>query len=408
VCYNRAVVFDPGLNALLAHAFGGVLIVQAPPLPGVETPPIPSTISAKAYLLALSQVSGLGPRTLRSLLSAFEGSPQAVWTASSSQLKPHLSAKILEGVIRAQQSVNPQNLLETYTHLGIEVLDEKDPQYPPLLRQIYDPPMILFVRGNVSALSGKNLAFVGTRRISDYGRKVTHHLVKDLAHSGVCVVSGLAQGVDGVAHQAAIQQGLQTVAVFGCGIDVIYPKTHQALAQQILAHGGALVSEYPLGTQPTTYTFPQRNRIVAGLSYGVVVVEGNLKSGSLITARLALEENRQVYAVPGNMFSPGSEGPHHLIKSGAVPITTGQEILSDLHWVSGPPLASEPANPAESAGNLGALEREILTHIGYDPTPLDRVQQRSGVAASKLLEVLTLLELEGRVSMLAGAQVCRH
>lgn len=324
--------------------------------------------------------------------------------------------KIWEAFESARASTDPGNpdtrqvLLAPYEEKGIHLIPLTADTYPPMLRQIHDPPVLLFVQGNPRALVGKTLAFVGTRRVSEYGKKVTDHLIQGLKGTGLCVVSGLAQGVDGLAHQAALKYQLPTVAVFGCGLDVIYPRNHKDLARAIVETGGALVSEYPLGTPPTQFTFPQRNRIVAGLSYGVVVVEGNIKSGSLITARLALEENRQVYTVPGNLFSPGSEGPHHLLKQGAVPVTEGPEILEDLNWIKPPETNSADITTSsrEIEASLSEPERKTLACIGYDPTAIEHVQQKSGFSAPQVAQALTMLELNGLVVMLPGAKVCRQ
>lgn len=302
--------------------------------------------------------------------------------------------------------------MEPYECQGIHVISRTHAAYPALLNQIYDPPILLYVRGNLDVLQGKTIGFVGNRRMSDYGKRTTEKLVAEIAPVHPIIVSGLAQGVDAQAHRSALNHQLPTVAVFGCGIDVIYPPNHRHLADEIVASGGALVSEYPLGLQPTKFTFPQRNRIVAGMSYGVLIIEGNLKSGSLITARCALDENRAVFAVPGNLFSPGSEGPHYLIQNGAVPVTKGDDILSELQWaktVQGKLPAGEMlSNPSSQVSiPLSEAEEKLLSLIPYEPMLLELIQNRSGLSAAKMGELLTLLELNEQIAFLPGTQICR-
>ncbi|MBY0404647.1 MAG: DNA-processing protein DprA, partial [Cyanobacteria bacterium] len=288
-------------------------------------PLLESSSLENAALIGLFQVSDLGLQKQKILLKAFQGSAFHLWHAKTKDLMgafPKIfKPSVLTSWEQCHQSICLEETLEKYEAANIHLINQQHPAYPQQLKEIYDAPLLLFVQGNLEAFNGKLIAFVGTRRVGDYGQRVTEKIIQELAQSqvpGITIVSGLAQGVDGISHQAALKYKLPTLAVFGAGIDVIYPKSHKSLAQKIVAEGGALISEYPLGTQPTVYTFPQRNRIVAGLSQGVVVVEGNIKSGSLITARCALEENRSVFAVPGNLFNPGSEGPHYLIQQGAV------------------------------------------------------------------------------------------
>ncbi|MBX2861756.1 MAG: DNA-processing protein DprA [Vampirovibrio sp.] len=368
------------------------------------------------YYLALSQVPEVGSITLRKALNHVD-SPKDLWDAPKSLLKEHLTQKKIDAFHTFRQKTDPHALLAPYQRLGIHLFTPDHDQYPPMLSQIYDAPLLLYVRGNPEALVGKTLAFVGTRRISDYGHQVVNKLVADLAPAGVTIISGLATGVDASAHRAALAHHLPTVAVFGAGIDTIYPSAHEKLALQILDQGGALISEYPLGYPQDKFTFPRRNRIMAGLSYGVVVAEGNVKSGSLITARLAMEENRAVYAVPGNIFSPGSKGTHHLIQTGATAITEGQDILKDLSWslpsdtetqhtlFTGSSLKAKPATVA--LDHLSTEEREVLNVIQYDPTPIELIQERCGLPADKVNQALTMLELYGLLTPHAGPKFSR-
>lgn len=366
------------------------------------------------YLRALLEVSGLGAVTIRKLLAKF-GALSVIWEAKPDALSTFLRKDQLKALNHRKKQGLDAGWLETYRNLGIQVLSITDSTYPPLLREIHQAPLLLYVQGSLDCLSGHTLAFVGTRKASEYGKSVTQKLVSELKPADVVVVSGLATGIDTCAHWAAIRAGLPTVAVFGCGLDVIYPGTNRGLCREILAGGGALVSEYPLGTPPTQYTFPQRNRIVAGLSHGVLVVEGDVKSGALITARLAVDEGRSVYAVPGNLFSPGSSGPHHLIKKGAVPVTEGQDILADLAWWQdktpgkSADLALSHPNQAEpqSLLSLSDDERELLKAIPFDALPIENLSKLTRFPSAKISELLTLLELEGVIVLLPGAKVCR-
>ncbi len=321
----------------------------------------------------------------------------------------HLGVSKLSAFLNRREQGLPLTLHQREAAQGIQAIAITDVAYPALLKEIYNPPVLLYVKGALEALSGRCLAFVGTRKSSEYGRKVTEQLIQDLKSSGVTIVSGLAAGIDTCAHWQALQGGLPTVAVFGCGLDILYPASNRTLAQEILEAGGAWVSEYPPGTQPTRYTFPQRNRIVAGLCQGIVVVEGDVKSGALITARLAAEEGRTVYAIPGNIFSSGSQGPHDLLKTGATLITQGTELLSDLGWDASQPSGMEGQSPPQvpSLSDLSDDEGRLLQAIAFDPMAIEDLPRATGYASAKINELLTLLELEGLIVLLPGAKVCR-
>ena len=372
------------------------------------------------YLEALNRIEGVGQQTLYALLKK-AGSPQALWNADVDFLRAHLSDRKREAFERVRDAgLNPL-WLENMQQSGVSLLACTHAQYPRLLGEIHQAPAFLYVRGHSVALNGKTVAVVGTRQASEYGRQVTRHLIDGLKSAQVTIVSGLAAGIDTEAHWAAVRNGLPTVAVFGCGLDVIFPSVNRRLSEEIVAQGGALVSEYPLGMSPTKYTFPQRNRIVAGLSHGLLVVEGDLKSGALITARLALEEGRTVFAVPGNIFSPGSQGTTTLLKSGAVPVAIADDLLKELQWwLHEPPaeqlsMLPEDELPPSSPASLGLTvpeglapdESQVLQAIGYDPVSVDDLQQTTGLPSAKISASLTLLELDGLIVLLPGAKVCR-
>jgi DNA processing protein len=402
------------------YPFGndGCFVSMMPMNKYVDFNPVSSTdYPDSVYLRALLEVKSLGNQTITKLLNFFE-TPAALWAADESRLEPLLKPAVLEGLkARKAQGLNDV-WLKTYADCGIQVINRMDADYPPLLKEIYNAPLLLYVKGNLACLKSQTLAFVGTRKATDYGKQCTEKLVFEMKPADVCIVSGLAAGIDTWAHWSAIHAGLPTVAVFGCGLDMIYPSSNRKLSQEILAGGGAWVSEYPLGIMPTQYSFPQRNRIVAGLSQGIVVVEGDVKSGALITARLAVDEGRSVYAVPGNVFSPGSQGPNSLIKTGAVPVTEGSDILSDLAWykTEGAEVQSHHSlllqkSPKDfdlkSFPYLSEDEKQLAKAISFESMEIEDLQGATGFASAKINELLTLLELEELIVLLPGAKVCR-
>lgn len=390
----------------------------------VITPPKSLTTHQQAAL-GLALLENIGPKTLHRA-ACHVTHPEALWNAPLSWFKQHFSETVAYKLYQAIQSVKQSDALvycmDAIAEQGLTLLTSpKYPwtpegcAYPALLSHIDSPPWLLFVRGHVNALSGKTLGVVGTRRMSDYGSRVVDHVIEGLAPVKPTIVSGLAAGVDGRAHQQALYHQLPTVAVFGCGIDKIFPAAHRKLAERILEGGGAWVSEYAPGVPGNKGTFPQRNRLIVGLSHGVMVVEGPRKSGSMITARLAMEENRTVFAPPANLFSPLSEGPHSLIQDGAVLTTCADDILTDLRWAT-PSCGLGSLDLGDSSQlslgdpeqcSLSQTEDPLLTHIGYDPTPLDVVHQRSGLPLSELQAKLTVLELTGAIIQLPGQQVSR-
>lgn len=368
-----------------------------------------------AYYIALAH-STLSASILRRLAAGFDNSAREVWQAPDSQLLEWLKPDQLAKLNRVRHKLAPDSLPPVYEKAGVRVLPFASPDYPRDLRQIYDPPFVLFVRGNLEPVYHKTLAIVGTRRYTHYGERATCEMIAALKPFSPCIVSGLAAGIDTQAHKTALEHDLPTVAVFGTGIDQIYPTQNRRLAQQILDAGGALVSEYPIGMPGSRYSFPNRNRIIAGLSNGTLVVEGDVQSGALITARYALEENRHVLAVPGSIFSPMSAGPNQLIREGAVPVHCGQDIADALNWRSMPesrPVGTDTssARPPENEGlaTLTALERNVLLSIGYDATPLEGIQSHHpAMDIRELSATLTMLELQGLIQALPGATFCRN
>lgn len=292
----------------------------------------------------------------------------------------------------------------------IHVVHEASAQYPPLLRETKRAPNVLYVRGDVGVLTLPQIAIVGSRNTSPMGRQAAEDFASHLSTNGFVVTSGLALGVDTYAHQGVVEVQGKTIAVMGCGIDQIYPRRNVKLADSILACGGAIVSEFPVGTSPQSQNFPQRNRVISGLSYGTLVVEAAIKSGSLITARFALQQNREVFAIPGSIHSPLSRGCHALIKSGATLVETGQDIVDELHGFlqrehelmpssldlfAENPVAkrSMPKSVAHSIKH--ATDNPILAHIDFDVTEVDTIADRTALPINDLLVELMKLELAG-------------
>jgi DNA processing protein len=280
------------------------------------------------------------------------------------------------------------------------------PDYPEPLRAIRDYPAVLCVRGNTQLLSSLQLAVVGSRQHSLYGERWGRYFCEALASLGLTITSGLALGIDGVAHRGALQAGGKTVAVLGSGLQHIYPHRHRALAENIVAGGGALVSEFPLAATPTPYNFPRRNRIISGLSLGVLVVEAALRSGSLVTARCALEQGREVFAIPGPLGHPGMEGPHWLIKQGAVLVTEPEDILA-LYPVLNRllPNESEMTNYCADKESVALPFLELLANVGDEATPVDVVAERAGQPVPVIVAQLLELELAGWIAAVPGGYV---
>jgi DNA processing protein len=354
---------------------------------------------AWAAWLRLLLTPGVGNETARRLLAAF-GLPEAIWSQSASAWATVTNDR----TARAMQAVPPtldaaldrlMDWLSDDAHQAITLADER---YPSALLQTADPPLMLYVLGRVETLAHpRQLAIVGSRNPTPQGESNARQFARCLAEADVCVVSGLALGIDGAAHTGALEGGGSTIAVVGTGLDTVYPKRHEALARRIAEHG-AIVSEYPLGTPPLAAHFPQRNRIISGLSQGTLVVEAAVRSGSLITARMAAEQGREVFAIPGSIHAPQSRGCHALIRQGAKLVESAQDILEDLRLAE--PGRSGPTDPV-------AGEDSLLSAMGFDPVGLDALQARTGLDTATLQARLLELELDGQVGRLPGGLLQR-
>lgn len=359
--------------------------------------------SALACWIALQRVPGVGPATFAKLLEQF-GSPQHV-LQNPSQVTG-LSQAVMAGLYNPDWQQVDEDLVWLQAG-GREVITLHDARYPDLLKYIPDPPCLLYVQGDVSLLSQWQLAIVGSRNPSASGRNTAFDFARYLASGGLTITSGLATGIDGAAHKGALAAGGKTLAVVATGLDRVYPAQHRQLAHDIAAQG-AIVSEFPLGTTPRPELFPRRNRIISGLSLGTLIVEAALKSGSLITARMAMEQSREVFAIPGSIHNPLSRGCHQLIREGAKLVETADDIIEELGALAG----VETSLPADSKAAVKETERDgdyqiLFEHLGFDPISVDSLIENSGLTADAVSSMLLLLELQGEVESLPGGRYVR-
>jgi len=343
------------------------------------------------YWLGFNLVRGIGPVRLRALIDEF-GDIESAWHASESELRAaKLNQRALENLLQARRQVDLDRVLKRVEQLGVQVLTWDSPGYPPLLSQIPDPPPVLFVRGSLLAADEWSVAMVGTRKASSYGREVARRLAGELGRNGVTVVSGLARGIDGIAHKAALEAGGRSIAVLGCGVDCVYPPEHRGLAESLVEHG-ALVSDYPLGTRPEAANFPARNRIISGLSLGTIVVEAGLRSGALITADFALDQGREVFAIPGSILSPSAAGSNRLIRDGAHVVTEALDVLEVLHLDQ-----VQDKQAARVALPETPTEALIFEYLSAEPCHLDELSREAGLPVEVVSSTLVMMELKGMV-----------
>lgn len=369
------------------------------------------------YWLALARIDGLGVRTAHKLIAHF-GSPQAAYMASLTELEScGLSAQVAQAIFAQSGMRDAERELEATSKAGCQLVTLSSDEYPPLLREISDAPLVLYVLGDASLLSRHAVAMVGSRRPTAYGSSVAHRLASDLAQRGLVVVSGLARGIDSASHRGALEGGGKTIAVLGSGIDVIYPRENKSLAKKIM-ESGAVISEFPLGTGPTPQNFPIRNRIISGLALGVVIVEAAEYSGSLITARLALEQNREVFGVPGNITSAQSFGPNHLIKQGAklvdqwidvveeFPAAIRMQLLPAGETSEGKPAAAETPSLFETS--LSPDQKAVYESLRADEALfVDSVFGSVPLPHPRVLVALLELEMTGMIRQLPGKNFIR-
>jgi DNA processing protein len=353
------------------------------------------------YYLGFNMVNGIGPARLDRLIERC-GSIEAAWRSSlPDMIAAGLDAKICTALIQAQRTLDLDAELERAARAGIQLLTRDDEGYPAVLAQIPAPPPLIYVRGRLEEVDGWSVAVVGTRAPSTYGRDVARRIAGDLAGAGVTVVSGLALGIDTIAHAAALEAGGRTLAVLASGIDQVYPERNRGLANEIMARG-ALISEFPIGTKPIPQLFPVRNRIISGLALGTLVVEAGVQSGALITVRYALEQGRDVFAIPGPIFSPKSAGPNQLIRDGAGLVTQAQDILEALNLsaaaIQQEVQAAFPEDPTEAA---------LFELVSYEPQHVDELRRQCELPIPVVSSTLAMLELKGLIRQAGAMQYVR-
>jgi DNA processing protein len=351
----------------------------------------------RRHWIAFHRIRGVGSVRLGLLVERF-GTAERAWNAPLGELKSAgVGSDLAEAIVAERKHIDPQSELESLGRHNAHAVLLTDPDYPRLLRQINSPPPVLYVRGSLAATDDLAVALVGTRRSTAYGNDITRRFARDLAAGEVTTVSGLAAGIDTIAHRETLDAGGRTLAVFGCGVDTIYPPRNRRLADEIVERG-ALVSEYPLGTTPAAQNFPVRNRIISGLSRAVVVIEAPVRSGALITASFAADQGRDVYAVPGSALSSASAGCHNLIRDGATLVTSAEQILEQLNVDRIIAHAqTRIALPETDA------ERILLALVGAEPRHMDDLCHESGLPIHETSGTMLAMELKGLVRQ-AGAQ----
>lgn len=352
----------------------------------------------RRYWIGFNLVKGIGAARTRALLDFF-GDLETAWQAPPDALQAAgLSPRVMKSLLQARRDVDLDQVWERIAAQGITVLTWEDEHYPRSLKEVEQPPPVLYVLGEITPEDEWAVALVGTRRVTAYGRQVAEETASRLASSGVTVVSGLARGVDAVAHQAALRAGGRTLAVLGSGVDRIYPPEHRQLAEQIKKQG-AIISDYPPGTPPDAANFPPRNRIISGLSRAIVVVEAGETSGALITAAFAAEQGREVFAVPGNINSPQSKGANLLLKHGARPMLDSQDLLETLNMTAaGEQRTTRAVLPAD------ATEAQLYSLLGSQPVHVDELRAQSELPIETVSATLALMELKGMVRQVGGMQ----
>lgn len=358
-------------------------------------------IDELAYWVAFTRVLGIGPKRFKLLLDFFEEDVAAAWHADGKALaQAGLEQKIVDSFLKQRTIISPQQELEKLGRFRVHVVTWKDKNYPALLKEIEYAPAVLYIAGTLTEADAFALGIVGTRNSSSYGCQVTERFATELAQGQVTVVSGLALGIDTIAHKAALDAGGRTVAIMACGLDTIYPAANRGLAQRIVESGqGALITEFPLGVRPDSGNFPARNRIISGMSRGVLVTEAPEKSGALITARFALEQGREVFAVPGNILSSRSTGVNKLIQDGAHPVMSVRDIIDALNLFLVPQhIELQTALPTNEE------ERVLLGQLGHEPRHVDELIRESQLPTMKVTATLLEMELKGMIRQVGRMQ----
>jgi len=365
-------------------------------------------MDSKRYDLALSRVPRVGNVTFRKLVRHFKGARNVFEAGFDGLVDSGIVGEKLARSILSFSDWDPiEDELDRVRSFGAVIVGIEDDDYPMSLKEIYDPPAVLYMLGSLLPVDHRPVAVIGSRNPTHYGILSTERIVGGLTAEGITIVSGMARGIDSLAHQAAINNNGRTVAVLGSGLDVIYPPENKNLSECITERG-AVITEFPLGTGPDARNFPRRNRIISGMSLGVVIVEARIKSGALITAHLALEQNREVFAVPGNINNPRSKGTHQLIRDGAKLVESARDVIEELSGVTGGTyMVGGGLRGAETIPDLTDDEKQVLEHIGHEPVYVDIIIDESGLASERVLEILLELELKHVVRQIPGKSFIR-
>ena len=357
------------------------------------------------YWIALRLTIGIGNVNYKNLIKHFN-SPEKIFNAPPNELSKveGITTKAVASILRFKPNPEIDRELDLIVSKDINIITLSSPYYPENLKNIYDPPPFLYVKGEIKREDRNAIAVVGSRMASEYGIMATEEICRDLANRGICIVSGMARGIDSCAHYAALSRKGRTLAVLGSGIDVVYPSENRKL-YDIIASCGAVVSEYPMGTEPHGYNFPARNRIISGLSLGVLVVEASPKSGSLITARLALDQGREVFAIPGNVYSFKSKGTHNLLRSGAKLVESAYDIIEDLQ-LKVDTYQTEEEEDKKTKG-LNPEAQKIYAFIQKEPVHIDELILKSEFSCGRISSILLELELKSLIKQLPGKRFYR-
>ncbi|HHV60668.1 MAG TPA: DNA-protecting protein DprA [Clostridiaceae bacterium] len=349
----------------------------------------------------LSMLPGVSPVKRKMLIDFFKDA-ENVWNATIPELKlaPFLTGNNIKQIISPENREEAGVVYKATLYNKIEIITFKSEIYPECLKNTYDPPVVLYVRGKLIP-DEHCIGIVGSRRATCYGLEMAENIAFELAQAGITVVSGMARGIDSHAHYGAIKAGGRTIAVFGCGLDTVYPKENSNLMEQIIK-SGAVISEYTVGTQPLNYNFPARNRIISGLSLGVAVIEAGEKSGSLITADYALEQGREVFAVPGNINRWNSKGTNNLIKEGAKMVTCADDILEEISYIENIKRKINISGKSNIISNIGKDERKILDILKYEELHIDDISELTGISINTLNSLVIMMELKGLVEQMPG------
>ena len=354
------------------------------------------------YWVAFSRITNLGTVRFR-LLEGYFGSLEDAWIAGAGDLMAAgIDKKTARAITAQRANLSPDGEIEKLSQAGVKAINWHDAMYPPRLKEISDPPPVLYLRGEILPEDERSVALVGTRKATAYGREAASTLAGDLARSGVTIVSGLARGIDAIAHRASLDAGARTIAVFGSGLDIVYPSEHVKLAYAI-EKSGALVSEHPLGAKPEARHFPRRNRLISSMTLGTLVIEAGKESGALLTVRHALEQNREVFCVPGSIFSPSSLGTNALIQEGAKLVLDYKDILEELNLTA----VAHQIEMREIIQPRDDKETVLLEHLTHEPIHIDDIRRRVSLPIAVVSSSLAMMELKGLIKQVGSMHYVR-